>query len=33
MVQEALEAFVAYDERLIAAARQVGLPVAAPGVT
>ena len=28
-----LEAFVAYDERLLAAARHAGLPVAAPGVT
>ncbi|HWG74057.1 MAG TPA: type II toxin-antitoxin system VapC family toxin [Acidimicrobiales bacterium] len=29
----ALEAFVAYDERLVAAARHMGLPVVAPGVT
>jgi len=28
-----LEAFVAYDERLLAAARRAGLPVAAPGAT
>lgn len=30
---ETLTAFVAYDERLLAAARQVGLPVAAPGMS
>ena len=29
---ETLTAFVAYDDRLLAAARQVGLPVAAPGL-
>ncbi len=29
----ALEAFVTYDERLLAAARSVGLPVVAPGIT
>ena len=28
-----LEAFVAYDDRLLAAARDAGLPVASPGVT
>lgn len=28
-----LEAFVAYDNRLLAAARHAGLPVASPGVT
>lgn len=33
VTHEALEAFVAYDERLLAAARQVGLWVACPGVT
>lgn len=31
--RETLEAFVAYDERLLAAARRIGLPVAAPGAT
>ncbi|MDQ2844970.1 MAG: type II toxin-antitoxin system VapC family toxin [Actinomycetota bacterium] len=29
---QALQAFVGYDERLLAAARAVGLPVAAPGL-
>lgn len=29
----ALEAFVAYDERLLAAARGIGLPVVAPGLS
>lgn len=29
---EVLEAFVAYDERLLSVARAAGLPVAAPGV-
>src|ERR1035437_1944289 len=33
VTHEVLEAFVAYDERLLAAARRVGLAVAAPGVT
>lgn len=32
VTHEALEAFVAYDERLLTAARQVGLRVAAPGL-
>jgi hypothetical protein len=31
-VARPLEAFVVYDERLLAAARRVGLPVVAPGV-
>lgn len=31
VAREPLEAFVAYDERLLAAARAVGLPVTAPG--
>jgi hypothetical protein len=30
---EALDAFLAYDERLLAAARKIGLTVAAPGVS
>lgn len=30
---EALDAFLAYDERLVAAARSVGLTVASPGIT
>ncbi|PZS02233.1 MAG: VapC toxin family PIN domain ribonuclease [Pseudonocardiales bacterium] len=29
---EAVQAFVAYDERLLVAARRAGLPVAAPGL-
>ena len=33
VTHEVLEAFVAYDERLLAAARRVGLPVTAPGVS
>ncbi|MGP0108974.1 MAG: type II toxin-antitoxin system VapC family toxin [Acidimicrobiales bacterium] len=33
VAHEALEAFVAYDERLVAAARHVGLTCAAPGVS
>jgi hypothetical protein len=33
VTHEALEASVAYDERLVAAARQAGLPVVAPGVS
>ncbi len=32
VTQEALTAFVAYDERLLAAARDAGLPVGAPGL-
>lgn len=32
VTHEVLEAFVAYDERLLAAARDIGLPVAAPGL-
>ena len=32
MTHEPLEAFVAYDERLLAAARHAGLPAIAPGV-
>jgi predicted nucleic acid-binding protein len=32
VTSEALEAFLAYDERLCAAARKIGLAVAAPGV-
>lgn len=32
VTNENMEAFVAYDERLLAAARDVGLPVAAPGL-
>ncbi len=32
VAHEVLEAFVAYDERLLAAARAIGLPVAAPGL-
>lgn len=32
VVHEALHAFVAYDERLLAAARGRGLPIAAPGL-
>jgi predicted nucleic acid-binding protein len=32
VTHETLDAFVAYDERLLAAARDRGLPVAAPGV-
>ena len=31
--KEALEAFLAYDERLLAGARRIGLTVAAPGVS
>jgi hypothetical protein len=31
LANEALEAFVTYDERLLAAARGLGLPVVAPG--
>jgi hypothetical protein len=31
--KEAVEAFLAYDERLLAAARKIGLTVAAPGVS
>ena len=30
---EALDAFLAYDERLVAAARKIGLPAAAPGIS
>lgn len=30
---ETLDAFVAYDDRLLTAARSVGLPTAAPGTT
>ncbi len=33
VTHEVLEAFVAYDERLLVAASRVGLRVAAPGVT
>ena len=33
VASEALEAFVTYDERLLAAARELGLPVVAPGAT
>ncbi len=33
VTHEVLEAFVAYDERLADAARLVGLPVAAPGLS
>lgn len=33
VAHEPLEAFVPYDERLIAAARGAGLPAVAPGVT
>ena len=33
VTHEVLEAFVSYDERLLAAARHAGLPVATPGVT
>jgi len=32
VAHEVLEAIVAYDERLLAAARAIGLPVAAPGL-
>jgi hypothetical protein len=32
VTHETLDAFVAYDERLLAAARDRGLPVAAPGL-
>ena len=31
MTREELDAFVAYDDRLLAAARSVGLPAVAPG--
>lgn len=33
VTHEVLEAFVAYDERLLATARHAGLPAAAPGLT
>jgi uncharacterized protein len=33
VTNDVLEAFVAYDERLLAAASDAGLPVAAPGLT
>jgi predicted nucleic acid-binding protein len=33
MTDDVLEAFVAYDERLLAAASDAGLPVVAPGLT
>ncbi|MGH9064939.1 MAG: type II toxin-antitoxin system VapC family toxin [Acidimicrobiales bacterium] len=33
VTHEMLEAFVAYDERLLSAVRSAGLPVAAPGMT
>lgn len=33
VTHENLDAFVAYDERLVAAAGRVGLPVASPGMT
>jgi hypothetical protein len=32
VTNDVLEAFVAYDERLLAAASDAGLPVAAPGL-
>lgn len=32
LTPEVLEAFIAYDQRLIAAARDLGLPVVAPGL-
>jgi len=31
VTREELDAFVAYDDRLLAAARSVGLPAVAPG--
>ena len=33
VTDQSLKAFVAYDDRLLAAARDAGLPVASPGVT
>lgn len=33
LTRESLHAFLAYDDRLLAAARSVGLPTAAPGMT
>lgn len=33
LTRESLDAFVAYDDRLLAAARSVGLPTVAPGMS